>query len=91
MIQNALLCLRDKIRRLQPKKGRDREAETEDHAGPVARTVSGKADGQSSCQGRPGPGKVGKEGLEKDTESDVGANASRLDSKAGSYNRIAIE
>ena len=45
----------------------------------------------SACQGGSGPAKVGKEGLEKDTESDVGANPCRLDCKAGGYNEIAIK
>ena len=47
--------------------------------------------GMSACQGGSGPAKVGKERLEKDTESDMGANPCRLDCKAGGYNEIAIK
>jgi len=45
----------------------------------------------STGQVRPWPAKVAKERLEKDTESDVGADPCRLDGKASGCNDIAIE
>ena len=45
----------------------------------------------SAGQGGPGPAEIGKERLEKNAEGDMGADACRLDGKAGGCNDVAVK